>query len=126
MPKKKTSVKLFRCRARREVGRYLHGQGFQTLSFAREQRHVARQWDERGACVFQPEARFPDQPTAGETAPDQQMVLSPAAIAVIKAREAAGDFRNREKELEPHSMPPSVVTRDYSKVRVGGPRLVRC
>lgn len=51
----------------------------------------------------------------GQSAPAQDMVLSAVAIAEIDERRAAGDFKERARELEPHSMPPSRLPRDYSK-----------
>ena len=114
---KKTTVKVFTSVFGISTDRRFQGQGYQRLTFARELRHVNKEWNQNGACFLYRMPCPAHASAVGESAPDQDVILSAAAISEIDACRAAGDFGERERELEPHSMPPSRLPGDYSKAR---------
>ena len=95
----------------------IQSQGFQSLSFRGEQRAVNGYLKKKRACCSSRPAACSFTRPVEETGTCQTMILSEAAIAVIKAiDEAVPPDDERRGAAEPNSMLPSADPDEYSKV----------
>ena len=90
-------VRVFKSRAGTVATSHMAGQGFQSLSFAKEQAHVNKGWSKTSDAK-------------------QICILSPKAISEIASDVEKGVFKDREGATEPPFMAPSTDPSQYSKV----------